>query len=157
MKYLRLLREIWVRLTMRLDGFVLEVKTLHTKALHWRCMHCDNKWGQSFENEYLCGACSKTQTLAFAQPTRSFGIVIGITTMETKKRIHFDSCNQAVEIPITLKNMERSGRLDTPMKRGWAKGILEQSQNHVAIDYQVHGHPTYDDDFKHPKFENLND
>ena len=79
-------------------------------------------------------------------------IIIGAMTMETKKKIHFDHLNQAVEIPITLKNMERSGKLNTPLKRKWARGVLEQSQNHKVIDYQVHGHPTFDKDFKHPDF-----
>ena len=90
--------------------------------------------------------------MAYAAPRGRVRIIIGAMTMETKKKIHFDHLNQAVEIPITLKNMERSGKLNTPLKRKWARGVLEQSQNHKVIDYQVHGHPTFDKDFKHPDF-----
>ena len=152
MKYLRLLQKIWARLTIRLQGFCGEIRNLHADIQKWRCFHCQNKWGQSMENEYLCSSCSRSQRLAFAMPSGCIRIIIGAMTMETKKRVHFDDCNQAVEIPITLKNMERSGRLNTPEKRAYAKGVLEQSQNHKRIDYQVHGHPTFDKDFKHPDF-----
>ena len=141
---------------MRLQGFCEEIRKLHTESKGWQCFHCQHKWMQSTENGSLCSSCSRSQLLAFAVPTGRVRIVIGVMTMETKKKVHFDHLNQAVEIPITLKNMERSGRLNTPEKRNWARGILEQSKNHKVIDYQVHGHPTLDDkEFKHPDFERI--
>lgn len=140
---------------MRFDGFMAEIKSLHVNTRRWRCFHCGNKWGQSFDNEYLCGSCSVTQILAFAHSVSSPRIVVGKITMETKKRTHFDSLNQSVEIPITIKNLERAGKLNTKEKVDWAKDMIEDSKWAKKIDYQRHGHPSFDNDFKHPDFERI--
>ncbi len=78
-------------------------------------------------------------------------------TMETKRKIHFSDCNQAVETPITIKNLENAGKINTPELRAWARGAIEDSKNAKRIDYEKHGHPNFDKDFKHPEFINNDD
>ena len=82
---------------------------------------------------------------------------IATRTIETRKRVHFSDCNQSVEIPITIKNLERAGKINTPELRAWAKGTIEDSKNSKRIDYEKHGHPNFDKDFKHPEFINNDD
>ncbi len=70
--------------------------------------------------------------------------------------IHFDKCDQRTEVLRTLKNMELAGQLNTPEKKAIAQAKREEvlGKPSVVIDYQVHGHPSFDKDFKHPEFIN---
>jgi len=68
------------------------------------------------------------------------------------KKTHFDMCDQEKEVALTLKALENSGKLNTPERRRWAKDKLEEAKHHPKIDYQKHGHPNFDKDFKHPAF-----
>lgn len=57
---------------------------------------------------------------------------------------HFDLCNQAVEIPQTIRSLELSGKIKTPEKIAWAKAMIEKSKTAEKIDYQKVGHPSLD-------------
>lgn len=75
------------------------------------------------------------------------------------KNIHFDKLDQKTEVLQTLKNMELAGQLNTPEKMAIAESKREEvlSKPQVIIDYQVHGHPNFDKDFKHPEFIKYDD
>lgn len=68
------------------------------------------------------------------------------------KKTHFDMCDQEKEVALTIKNLENAGKINTPALRAWAKEKLEEAKHHPKIDYQVHGHPNFDKDFKHPAY-----
>jgi hypothetical protein len=150
MKYLRLLGKIWFKLTERLGGFWQEIKSLYVETKSWRCFHCGTSGGQSLDNEWICGACRQNQILTVAMPAPA--IKISTASIEVKKKTHFDSCNQSVEIPLTIRELERSGKINTPERVAWAKAMIEKSKTAEKIDYQKHGHPNLDKDFKHPDF-----
>ncbi len=65
-------------------------------------------------------------------------------TATLRKKTHFDDCNQAVEVPLTIKNLELSGKMKTPEKIAWGKAMIEKSKQAKRIDYQVEGHPSFD-------------
>lgn len=87
------------------------------------------------------------------------GVRISPVTIERRRKTHFDKCDQVTEVLLTLKNMEAAGQLKTPEARAAAEAKREEvlSNPPPVIDYQVHGHPNFDKDFKHPAFTNRGD
>lgn len=134
MKYIRLLKKILFEFTQRLNGFWGEIAKELKTTRKWKCSWCDSK-KQSLDNEYICQPCRDKQKAAFPEKK---------PVIMYPERTHFDLCNQAVEIPLTFKNMELDGKLNTPELRQLATDMIERSKRAQKIDYQVEGHPSFD-------------
>lgn len=104
---------------------------------HYHCTVCSKEWDESTT---VCSDCLNRMSGE------------GHGHNKAMKHTHFDMCDQEKEVSITLKNLELSGKLNTPQLKRWAKDKLEEAKLHPKIDYQVHGHPNFDKDFKHPAF-----
>ncbi len=127
-----------------------------TKFVHWGGYYRDRKtyevhprwWWEKFQNWNMEPR---------AEYSKAPAMRISNENAEFRKKTHFDMCNQSVEIPLTIRNLERSGKINTPDRVAWAKSMIEKSKQTNRIDYQKHGHPNLDKEFKHPEYEKIDD
>lgn len=106
---------------------------------------------------YHCSVCAKEydrDTNSCAECLQKMTDHIDKRNNRAMKKTHFDKCDQATEVALTIKNMEANGSLNTPQVREYARIKMAEIKNNPppVIDYQVHGHPNFDKDFKHPAF-----
>lgn len=104
---------------------------------------------------YHCSICAKEydrETNACPECLQKITDKLDRANNRAMKKTHFDMCDQEKEVALTLKNLEASGKLNTPQLKRWAKDKMEEAKHYPKIDYQVHGHPNFDKDFKHPAF-----
>ena len=113
----------------------------------YRCEFCERNILSFFAN---CGCMADLEDRRKkAKESRENRVKYGKFT--NNKKFHFDKQDLAKEIPATIASLERAGRLKTPRAIAAAKKKLEECKDSPVIDYQVHGHPSYDaKDFKHP-------